>query len=114
MSNQTTAITPVVLNGISGRQGPASDMVAAPVPFSACGQQVFQSDYSVDMERWYSMTTIPEFLLGVGGREADGYGTTDIDTNSLGERPALGIRSPLDAALAVQPSNNSSNARSPK
>ena len=91
---------PVVLNGnSSGRQGPAwRDVVAAPVPI--VGNNPFPlSDYAVDMQRWYSMTTIPEFLLGVGGREADGYGTTDIDTNSLGERPALGIRSPgLDGA----------------
>ena len=91
---------PVVLNGNSSvRQGPAwRDVVAAPVPI--VGNNPFPlSDYAVDMQRWYSMTTIPEFLLGVGGREADGYGTTDIDTNSLGERPALGIRSPgLDGA----------------
>ena len=91
---------PVILNGnSSGRQGPAwRDVVAAPVPI--VGNDPFPlSDYAIDMQRWYSMTAIPEFLLGVGGREADGYGTTDIDTNSLGERPALGIRSPgLDGA----------------
>jgi prepilin-type N-terminal cleavage/methylation domain-containing protein len=91
---------PVVLNGSSsGRDGPAwRDVVPAPVPI--VGNNPFPlSDYAVDMQRWYSMTTIPEFLLGAGGRDADGYGTTDIDTNSLGERPALGIRSPgLDGA----------------
>ena len=86
---------PVVLNGnSSGRQGPAwRDVVPAPVP--SVGSDPFPlSGYSASMQRWYSMTTIPEFLLGAGGRDADGYGVTDIDANSLGERPALGIRSP--------------------
>ncbi len=86
---------PVVLSGnSSGRQGPAwRDVVPAPVPI--VGNTPFPlSDYAVDMQRWYSITTIPEFLLGAGGREADGYGTTEIDINSSGERPALGIRSP--------------------
>ena len=86
---------PVVLSGnSSGRQGPAwSDVVPPPVPI--VGNTPFPlPDYAVDMQRWYSITTIPEFLLGAGGREADGYGTTEIDINSSGERPALGIRSP--------------------
>lgn len=91
---------PVVLSGnSSGRQGPAwRDVVPAPVPI--VGNTPFPlSDYAVDMQRWYSITTIPEFLLGAGGREADGYGTTEIDINSSGERPALGIRSPgIDGA----------------
>ncbi len=91
---------PVVLSGnSSGRQGPAwRDVVPAPVPI--VGNSPFPlPDYAVDMQRWYSITTIPEFLLGAGGREADGYGTTEIDINSSGERPALGIRSPgIDGA----------------
>lgn len=91
---------PVVLSGnSSGRQGPAwRDVVPAPVP--VVGNTPFPlPDYAVDMQRWYSITTIPEFLLGAGGREADGYGTTEIDINSSGERPALGIRSPgIDGA----------------
>ena len=91
---------PVVLGGnSSGRQGPACrDVVPAPVPI--VGNTPFPlPDYAVDMQRWYSITTIPEFLLGAGGREADGYGTTEIDINSSGERPALGIRSPgIDGA----------------
>ena len=91
---------PVVLNGNSqDRDGPAwRDVTPAPVPI--VGNQPFPlADYQVDMQRWYSMTTIPEYLLGVGGRDSDGYGATDIDVNSTGERPALGIRSPgLDGA----------------
>ncbi len=91
---------PVVLSGnSSGRQGPAwRDVVPAPVPI--VGNTPFPlPDYAVDMQRWYSITSIPEFLLGAGGREADGYGTTEIDINSSGERPALGIRSPgIDGA----------------
>ena len=91
---------PVVLSGnSSGRQGPAwRDVVPAPVPI--VGNTPFPlPDYAIDMQRWYSITTIPEFLLGAGGREADGYGTTEIDINSSGERPALGIRSPgIDGA----------------
>ena len=91
---------PVVLSGNSqGRQGPAwRDVVPAPVPI--VGNNPFPlADYAINMQRWYSMTTIPEFLLGVGGREVDGYGATDVDSNSLDERPSLGIRSPgLDGA----------------
>ena len=91
---------PVVLAGnSSGRQGPAwRDVIPAPVPI--VGNNPFPlSEYAINMQRWYSITTIPEFLLGVGGREADGYGTTEIDINSSGERPSLGIRSPgLDGA----------------
>lgn len=91
---------PVVLNGnSSGRQGPAwRDVLVAPVPTVGDGPFPLP-EYAIDMQRWYSMTTIPEFLLGAGARDADGYGATDIDTSSLGERPALGIRSPgLDGA----------------
>ena len=91
---------PVVLAGnSSGRQGPAwRDVIPAPVPI--VGNNPFPlPEYAINMQRWYSITTIPEFLLGVGGREADGYGTTEIDINSSGERPSLGIRSPgLDGA----------------
>jgi|GEM_PF-6541276 len=91
---------PVVLAGNSSdRQGPAwRDVIPAPVPI--VGNNPFPlSEYAINMQRWYSITTIPEFLLGVGGREADGYGTTEIDINSSGERPSLGIRSPgLDGA----------------
>ena len=85
----------------SGRQGPAWRDVVPP-RFPSLGNTPFPlPDYAVDMQRWYSITTIPEFLLGAGGREADGYGTTEIDINSSGERPALGIRSPRIGAGAA-------------
>lgn len=79
---------PPILRGglLSDRNGPAwSDVVPNPSP---------TSDYSIDIQSWYSMTALPEYLLGAGGRDIDGYGQYDGDSNSTTERPALGIRSP--------------------
>jgi len=41
------------------------------------------------MQQWYSITALPEFLLGYGDRTQDGYGGTDFN-----EVPPLGFRSP--------------------
>lgn len=80
---------PPILRGglIANRQGPAwNDVVPNPSPLSP--------DYAVEMQSWYSMTSLPEYLLGIGGRDVDGYGQYDGDSNSSFERPTLGIRSP--------------------
>lgn len=49
------------------------------------------------LQRWHSITSMPEYLLGYGDRSADGYGTVaDGSTVVPGgrETPRLGIRSP--------------------
>lgn len=79
---------PPVLRGglLPDRKGPAwNDVVPNPSP---------SSNYAIEMQSWYSMTTLPEYLLGTGGRDIDGYGQYAGDSNSTTERPALGIRSP--------------------
>ena len=55
-----------------------------------------------EMNGWYSMTSLPEFLLGYGDRRMDGYGYVDIsspippDQSEPGFRefPSIGLRSP--------------------
>ena len=52
--------------------------------------------YSEEIQSWYSITSLPVYLLGTGSRETDGYGfspTFDAG-DSASERPAFGIRSP--------------------
>ncbi|MBM4112525.1 MAG: type II secretion system protein, partial [Phycisphaerae bacterium] len=49
------------------------------------------------LQRWHSVTSLPEYLLGYGDRSADGYGTVvDASTVLPGarEKPRLGIRAP--------------------
>lgn len=83
-------LPPILRGGLEpNRQGPAfNDLVTSPV-FSQSN-----SDYAVEMQSWYSITSLPEFLIGPCGRDVDGYGQVSGDTNSDTERPALGIRSP--------------------
>jgi hypothetical protein len=54
------------------------------------------------VQRWFSVTTLPEYLVGPGDRSEDGYGVI-LDTNGAlpperspgyREQPALGIRNP--------------------
>ena len=51
-----------------------------------------------EMQQWYSVTSLAEYLLGYGSRDEDGYGVIgDITAaNNPGrlESPAVGIRSP--------------------
>ncbi|MCH2161579.1 MAG: type II secretion system GspH family protein [Phycisphaerales bacterium] len=51
-----------------------------------------------NMQQWYSVTTLAEYLLGYGSRDEDGYGVigsvTSANTPGRNESPALGIRSP--------------------
>ncbi|MEE8460233.1 MAG: type II secretion system protein [Phycisphaerales bacterium] len=51
------------------------------------------SSYSVNIQEWYSLTTLAEYLLGYGGRDQDGYGV-DALGNFGEEQPALGFRHP--------------------
>jgi type II secretory pathway pseudopilin PulG len=54
--------------------------------------------YIVNVQDWYSVTTLPEFLLGYGHHQQDGYGYIPDDLPGGGsfpdERPALGFRDP--------------------
>ena len=81
---------PILRGGLTPqRQGPAyNDLVPSPL-FDPSN-----SSYAVQMQGWYSVTTLPEFLLGICGRNVDGYGQVAGDSNSDTELPALGIRSP--------------------
>lgn len=49
-------------------------------------------------QEWFSVTTLPEYLLGYGGRDEDGYGVVGDVTQAANpgrlETPSLGIRSP--------------------
>lgn len=49
------------------------------------------------LQRWNSVTSLPEYLVGYGDRSADGYGTVNPQSTTQPgalERPTLGIRSP--------------------
>ena len=56
-----------------------------------------------NLQKWFSTTTIPEYLLGLGDRSQDGYGVimessgalpTNTGTPGYREQPTLGIRNP--------------------
>jgi hypothetical protein len=56
-----------------------------------------------NLQKWCSVTTIPEYLLGLGDRSQDGYGVimeangalpSNTNTPGYREQPALGIRNP--------------------
>lgn len=75
--------------------GGERDAVNPPDPTTA--------SFNLDLQSWYSDTSLAEFLLGYGDRTQDGYGiagdVTQVLTqfpNSFGvkETPALGLRSP--------------------
>ena len=98
--SQDHGYTPPVLRNVEDRQelnfrppGPAgSDMTPNPSPPLASSPET----YSEEIQSWYSITSLPVYLLGTGSREIDGYGySPEYDpVDSLTERPSLGIRSP--------------------
>ena len=50
--------------------------------------------YAVDIQEWFSWTTLPEYLIGYGNHDQDGYGfdaTTGFWDNEL---PPIGLRDP--------------------
>jgi len=49
--------------------------------------------YIANVQNWYSVTTLAEYLLGYGHHEQDGWGITPNSTYT-GEVPATGIRNP--------------------
>lgn len=54
----------------------------------------YSGSYRDDVQDWYSVTTLAEYLIGYGNHEQDGYGYVE-STNQWGdELPALGIRDP--------------------
>ena len=99
--SQDHGYVPPILRDVEGRQGGdfalppgpvGSDLTPNPSPLVPGGQDV----YAEEIQSWYSITSLPVYLLGTGSREIDGYGfspTFDAD-DSASERPALGIRSP--------------------
>ncbi len=77
----------------SGR-GYLRDLVLPPIvdTVSPTPQQVNQ------IQNYYSMTSMVEYLIGPGGRDEDGYGAIGIPgttTQGFKELPPAGIRSPL-------------------
>ncbi len=63
------------------------DLVAPPVPVS--GPVHSAGGYAVQMQTWFSVTTLAEYLIGPGPGLEDGYGYP-----AAGESPPLGIRNP--------------------
>lgn len=98
--SQDHGYVPPILRNVEDRQeldfrppGPAgSDMTPNPSPPLASSPET----YSEEIQSWYSITSLPVYLLGTGSRETDGYGySAEYDpVDSLTERPSLGIRSP--------------------
>lgn len=91
-----------------GQLGWCRDGLGSPDPFP--GTQTSGPQYGSwsandfdAVQRWRSVTTIPEYLVGPGNRAQDGYGVimesggalpTNTSTPGYREQPALGIRSP--------------------
>lgn len=53
---------------------------------------------ATQIQNYYSMTAMVEYLIGPGGRDEDGYGAIGIPANTtqgFKELPPAGIRSPL-------------------
>ena len=54
-------------------------------------------EYFEDIQNWYSITTLAEYLLGYGNHRQDGYGWVEdqpVNFDWKDERPLLGIRHP--------------------
>ena len=75
-----------------GTFGWCRDVVASPA-----------ANNGANLQKWFSATTIPEYLIGLGDRSQDGYGVimessgalpTDTTTPGYREQPTLGIRNP--------------------
>jgi len=74
------------------------------------------------IQKYYSMTAMVEYLIGPGGKDEDGYGAigtvsqwTDpaVKIAALKESPAAGIRSPLKDGVWGAYSNPNSGTQSP-
>jgi len=93
---------PVLGNNGSGGEGLFRDLIGPP-DWSYSTSNGEPDNASVTAwQRWYSITSLPEYLLGYGDRGVDGYGVAgsanQAAANSPGarENPALGFRSPGD------------------
>ena len=77
----------------TGSVGYLRDLVLPPIlPNAPTPLQVTQ------IQNYYSMTSMVEYLIGPGGRDEDGYGAIGIPANTtqgFKELPPAGIRSPL-------------------
>ena len=50
--------------------------------------------YAEEVQNWYSITTLAEYLIGYDWRRYDGYGSNTDDPNDTSEMPTPGIRDP--------------------
>ncbi len=100
------AIASYSLPQVGAPAGWARDAVEPPVVPSAADGGPNQSAWGepdfLAVQRWFSATTLAEYLVGAGDRSQDGFGVilqangalpTD-DTPGYREQPALGIRNP--------------------
>ena len=68
------------------------------------------------IQNYYSMTSMVEYLIGPGGRDEDGYGAIGIPANTtqgFKELPPAGIRSPLKDGVWGAYSNPNTGTQSP-
>lgn len=66
----------------------------------------------IQIQNYYSMTSMVEYLIGPGGRDEDGYGAIGIPANmtqGFKELPPAGIRSPLKDGVWGAYSNPNAN-----
>jgi type II secretory pathway pseudopilin PulG len=59
--------------------------------------ETLNGDYAANVQEWYSVTTLTDYLLGYGHHYQDGYGYVPPDPGPeswLDEKPPLGIRTP--------------------
>jgi len=76
-----------------GTVGYLRDLVIPPAVTGTATPQVI-----AQVQNYYSMTSMVEYLIGPGGRDEDGYGAIGVpaDTDAaMKELPPTGIRSPL-------------------
>lgn len=93
-----------------GQVGWGRDVLGSPSMPVIVTNGVISPNYSAwtpqdrqNLQSWCSVTTVPDYLLGLGNRSQDGYGvimeangSLPMNTNTPGyrEQPALGIRNP--------------------
>lgn len=89
---------------------------------SFTGPNPADADYAADMQTWFSITTLAEYLIGYGRGDEDGYGDLNdtVDDNGTdydGEIPTTGIRSPgpdgVWGATLYSPQDGTLEARNP-
>lgn len=85
-------------SGFSTGEGLLRDLIGPPAWTVDGGGEPNPSSLD-NWQRWYSITSLPEYLLGYGDRGVDGYGVAGSAASAAGsnggkESPPLGFRSP--------------------